>query len=264
MISPDSKNKQKMWVNRLSVLFILITMLFSCKNSGSNKKLIPKDALVDLLTEMYVADGLLAFPPIRAQFSTKDSISNYLDIIYRHGYTKEQMDKTMRYYFEKKPKKLENIYDLVLTKLNEKQALLTKEGPPPQVIATNLWNGPGVLAVPEAGINDPAVFKIPVRDTGNYVLDFTAVVFNDDQSLNPKVTLYFWRADSTKDGYKIMWPGVNLPKDGTRHNYKLTQRLSDSTITHLCGKFFDCDPKGGRWVKHARIENIVFHKEFLE
>lgn len=247
------------------VLLIPVTLLYSCKSGNNNNKLIPVKDLVSVLTELYVADGLLAFPPVRAQFYAKDTISNYIDIIKRYGYTKQRMDNTMRYYFEKNPKKLENIYDQVLTRLSEKQALLEKESPPvvPQA-AYNLWEGPGFVAVPEKGIKDPAWFSIPIKDTGNYFLNFTATVYSDDQSINPKVTVFFWHTDSSKTEYRIPWPVVDLPKDGQPHNYAMSKRNADSTITHISGWLLDCDPKEGRWEKHAKIENIVLRKATVE
>lgn len=243
------------------VMLIPLTLLYSCKSSGNKNKLIPTKDLVEVLSEIYVASGLLAFPPVRVRFSIKDSISNYIDIIQRHGYTKERMDNTMRYYFEKKPKKLENIYDQVLTRLSEKQALLEKESPPvvPQ-IASNLWKGPGFVAVPETGIKDPIWFSIPIKDTGNYVLEFNTIVYSDDQSINPKVTVFFWHTDSSKTEFRISWPGVNLPKDGQQHNYSLSKTNTDTTITHISGWLLDSDPKEGRWEKHAKIENIILRK----
>jgi len=244
----------------LLIMLIPISILYSCNSGNKKYKLIPSNDLVEVLTELYVADGLLVLPPIRAQFSKKDSTSNYLDIIQRHGYTKERMDKTIRYYFEKKPKKLENIYDQVLTRLNEKQALLEKDIPVVPQDAPNLWIGPTLVAVPESGIRDPVWFNIPIKDTGNYVLEFSTIVFNDDQSLNPKVTVFFWRADSSKAGFRINWPEVDLFKDGQQHKYILSKRNSDTTITHIRGWLLDCDPLEGRWVKHVRIEKIMLRK----
>ncbi len=243
----------------LLILF-LISFLFSCERGVKKEKLIPVNDLVDLLTEMYIADGLLAVPPIRAIYSYRDSTSNYIDIITRHGFSKSRMDNTIRYYFENKPDKLENIYDQVLTKLNEKQALLEKEAPPGLDLASNLWTGKEQIEVPESGITDSAWFTIPVKDTGNYYLEFTTVIYADDQSLNPKVTVFFWRDDSTKTGYRIYWPETTLISDGKRHNYTITGRNSDTTITHINGLLLDCDPQKGRWVKHARVENINLRK----
>ena len=248
----------------MSFLIIFLTLLSSCKSSQSNNKLIPTKEMVNILTELYVADGLLSLPPVHLKFAAKDSISNYVDIIQRHGYTKARMDYTMRYYFEKNPKKLENIYDQVLTQLNRKQALLEKEVPPAPVIPNNLWKGSESFAVPESGTKNPVWFTIPIKDTGNYKLSFTAVVFPDDQSLNPKVTVFFWHTDSSKTEFRINWPETTLPKDGQMHNYSLIKRNTNPAITHISGWLLDSDPKEGRWVKHAKIVNILLRKGLVE
>jgi hypothetical protein len=239
-------------------------LLCSCQPRNPENELIPVKELVNVLTELYVADGLLAYPPVRNMFSLKDSTGNYIDIIKKFGYSKQQMDRTMLYYFDKNPKKLENIYDQVLTRLSEKQTLLNKEEPPVAPVTGNLWTGPLFFAVPESGINDPASFNIPVKDTGNYILEFTIAVFTDDQSLNPKVTLYFSYPDTSKSGYRNYWTGVPLIKDGVRHTYTLSQRNSNPAVTNISGSFFDSDPKEGRWEKHALVENIILRKGMVE
>ena len=246
------------------IILFSISLLFSCNRGVKKEKLIPVKNLVELLTEIYIADGLLSIPHLRDIYSYKDSTSNYIDIIERHGYTKARMDVTMRYYFQKKPEKLENIYDQVLTMLNEKQALLEKADPPGFDIATNLWTGKTQIEVPETGIMDSAWFSIAIKDTGTYTLEFTTLIYNDDQSINPKATVFFWRADSTETGFRIYWPGVELQTGGKRQNYSLSNRNSDTTITHINGLLLDCDPQKGRWVKHARIENIVLRNTKFE
>lgn len=248
----------------ISFLIIFLTLLFSCKSSQSNNKLIPTKELVNVLTELYVADGLLSLPPIHFVFASKDSISNYIDIIQRHGYTKKRMDYTMRYYFEKNPKKLENIYDQVLTQLNRKQALLEKEVPTAPILPYNLWKGPGSFAVPETGTKNPVWFTIPIKDTGNFMLSFSTAVFPDDQSLNPKVTVFFWHTDSSKTEFRINWPETTLPKDGQMHNYTINKRNTDPVMTHISGWLLNSDPKEGRWVKHAKINNIILRKGYIE
>jgi hypothetical protein len=259
------KNSIEKWILKSLILIIIpLILISSCKSSGDKMRPIPAGDLVDLLTELYIADGLLAYPPIRNQFSTKDSTANYLDIIQRHGFTKERMDYTIRYYFEKKPDKFENIYDQVLTKLNEKQALLEKETPPVKIDPPNLWNGPEFVAVPESGINDKAWFSVPISDTGNYVLDFGVTIYTDDQSINPKVTVFFWHTDSSKAEFRINWLTEAFTKDGQRHAYSLSKRKSDTTFTHVGGWLLDCDPKEGRWVKHARVENMILRKEEIK
>jgi hypothetical protein len=251
----------KLVIMSLAIMVFSSVLFFSCKSGASKIRLIPSSDLVNVLTELYVADGLLAYPPIRAQFSAKDSISNYTDIISKHGFTKERMDYTIRYYFEKKPKKFENIYDQVLTRLSERQSLLEKETPPVTIVSRNLWKAADFIAVPEAGINDNAWFTIPVSDTGNYILEFNTTVYSDDQSINPRVKVFFWHTDSSKAEYRIDWPEAVLYKDGQIHKYSVAKRFSDTTFTHISGWLLFSDPKEGRWVKHARVENIILMKK---
>lgn len=264
MKNPVIKNRMTWGVSKFGLLLLVaVTFLYSC-NFRNNQKLIPEKDFVKVLTELYVADGLLTLPSVRNYFSAKDSILNYIEIIQKSGYTKERMDRTLRYYYEKKPKKLENIYDQVLRNLSEKQLVIEKAIAAPKTSPLNLWTGPAAFSVPESGIQDIASFSIPIKDTGNYVLEFSALVFPDDQSINPHVNAYFFHADTSKSGYKEFWPAVSLIKDGQRHNYTMTKRDTNLAITHIVGGFFSCDPKEGRWEKHARIENIVLRKATIE
>jgi len=258
-----SINRSDLSVNQfMLVISLCMTLLFSCKNKDS--RLIPVRDLVDILSEVYVADGILAFPTIRAKFSAKDSTSNYVDIIERHGFTKKRMDITLRYYFEKNPKKLENIYDQVLTRLNERQALLEKNIPPVKLPVTDLWTGKPYAAVPESGVKDPVWFSIPIKDTGTYILEFTAMIYADDQSINPRTTVFFWHTDSSKTEYRLNWPEVNLIKEAQGHNYSVSKRNTDSAYNHIGGWLLNSDAREGRWEKHAKIEYIRLRKTNLQ
>jgi hypothetical protein len=245
-------------------LALLITSCSGNKDKKKQEKIIPAKDLITILTELYVADGLLAYPPVRAQFFAKDSIINYIEIIERHGYTKERMDKTIHYYFQNNPEKLEKIYDQVLARLSETEAKLKEPVHPAPVNTFNLWKGESSISVPETGVNNRIWFDIPVKDTGNYKLDLTAILYADDQSLNPRINIYFWHADSTKKGVSDNWNFIILLKDGHRHIYSITKKLSDTTFTHIRGYLLDHDPKPGTWVKHAKVEDITLMKASAE
>lgn len=243
---------------------MIITLIFlSCSGSGGKTKknqMIPSGEIVSILTDLYIADGLLYIQPIRIQFSAKDSIANYIEIIDSHGYTKDQMDKTLKYYFIKDPKELEKIYDEVLARLSEIQSRLEAEKPSSPEVSLSHWTGPSAYSVPESGINNTISFSIPVKDTGMYELSLTAIVYPDDQSLNPSINVFFWHADTSITGKRDYWETVNLPKDGKRHDYTLSKRLSDTTFTSFKGWLLYNDAKPGRWEKHAKVEKIIFRK----
>jgi hypothetical protein len=261
MKKKDLKNKFMVRFNHILVVMLIpFTLLCSCNSRDRNNKLIPEKDLVNILTEIHVADGLLIFPNVRNHFASKDSITNYIDIINGHGFTKERMDKTMRYYFDKNPKKLENIYDQVLTKLNERQAILEKEIAFRNQNPNNLWNKSYLLEVSESATDKNVWFSIGVKDTGNYILEFTSTVFRDDNSRNPKVTVFFWRTDSSKTENRSNWEEVTFPKDGKSHSYSLSKINTDTTFTHIGGWLLNSDPEKGGLKKHAKIENIILRK----
>jgi hypothetical protein len=264
MKKPDLTNR---YMGKLTIIIpailISVTLLVSC-NRSNNNKLIPSKDLVDVLSELYIADGLLLIPAVHSRFSLKDSTTNYMDIIKKHGFTPERMDKTMRYYFDENPEKLENIYDQVLNKLSQTQVLLEKESAAAIHKAENLWKGPDVVEVPGSGEKNSVWFNIQAKDTGNYVLEFTSTIYRNDRSLNPKVTVFFWHTDSSITGNRIAWSEIILPKDGKSHNYSLSKRNQDTTFTHFGGWLLNSDPKEGKWKKHAKIENITIRKSPLK
>jgi hypothetical protein len=245
------------------ILVMMLSFTYSCKNSDENK-LVPASDLVTVLTELYLADGLLAIPSIKTEFSKKDSVTNYIDILQRHGLSKTRMDRTMKYYFEKEPKELEKIYDQVLGNLSERETMLTNEKNKAGNVTKNYWTGAQTIAVPESGINYSGDFNIEIKDTGNYIIEFVATVFTDDQSVNPRATACFFYADTSKTGHMDYWNAVSYVKDSQQRSITLSKRNTDPLVTHITGKLLDCDPKSGRWEKHARIDNIFIRKMDLQ
>jgi hypothetical protein len=225
--------------------------------------MIPARNLIPLLTDLYLADGLLAYQPVKNIFIAKDSIINYIDIIESHGYTKEQMDNTLKYYFINNPKKLQKIYDQVLARLTEIESEIESNSPT-ETNVHNLWNQKHSLKLPEEGVHNPLYFSIPVKDTGVYIFNFDYILYSDDQSLNPRTTIYFWRSDNTEAGVKQSWDDIRLVRDGIRHSYSATKRLTDTSFTHICGNLHECDPQSARWEKHAIFSNMLLTKGTIE
>jgi hypothetical protein len=243
--------------NLIRILILLTVIICSCSQKDSEFKkypIIQQKEMVSVLTDLYLADGLLAFPPVRNLFTAKDSVSNYIDIINKHGFTKEQMDMSLKYYFIENPKKLQTIYDEVLAKLSEMQSSLIVESP--VQTGKNLWNQKDKWSVPEDGAHNLLFFSIPVKDTGLYEITFTAIIYKDDQSLRPRATTYFWHSSDKADGVRDPWNDVELIRDGTRHNYSITKKLTDPAYTHISGWLFQCDDQKGSWIKHGTFSAI--------
>lgn len=219
------------------------------------KDLIPSQKLANVITDMYLTDGLMTVPGIRQMHESKDSVIVYMEVLAQHGYTRDQFDKTMKFYFLNNPKKLQRIYNEVISRLTEIQSeVQTRVEKVPAL--ENLWPGRAAYSFPEDGITDPVFFEYQLADTGLYTLKLNAVVFSDDQSENPRITVWFWKADTSAMGVSSFWQEVPLPKDGAAHEYTLSASVPDSSFTAIRGWLLNHDPKNGRWEKHSRINNI--------
>lgn len=255
--------KIRLFINILFGLLIMVSV--SCNHDSKRirkRDLIPEKELVPLMTDLYIGDGLLQYQPVRSKFSTKDTITNYIDIIKKHGYSKEKMDKTLLYYFVNDPKKLQKIYDQVLARLSEIQSRL--ETDKPVTASNNLWSQKTSFLLPDEGTNNAIYFDIPISDTGYYSLSLSAVLFKNDMSINPRITVFFRKTDSAGNQVKKLWNRTDLIRDDLSHIYAISGRISDTSYKHISGFLLDCDLQNGPWEKHAKITNIRLTKGPLE
>jgi Domain of unknown function (DUF4296) len=248
-------------MNKFGFLILIIISLMTGSCSGrkqklDNKNLIPEKDLVSLLTDIHIADGLLSLPKINSWASSLDSISSYYQVIEKHGYTKEILDKTMNYYFLNNPKKLNKIYDQVLGILSEMELRVEKESILETARTSNMWTGKDFYSIPSLSGNDSTLFNMTLPRSGSYTLSFSATLFPDDQSINPRVTLYSCSPDSIDTGKRQYVKSINYLKDGRPHKYKLTLIIPKNTIRHLRGWFYDFDNSPSGLEKHIKIENI--------
>lgn len=241
------------------MLMMISLIAGSCsgkKNKLDRQNLIPEKNLVSLLTDIHITTGLLSLPQINSWTSSLDSISTYYHVIEKHGYTKEIMDKTMKYYFINNPKKLNKIYDQVLGILSEMESRVEKESVLEMARRLNLWTGKEFYSLPDPSGNDSTMFDINLNRSGIYTLTFSVTLFPDDQSLNPRPTAYSSSPDSIDGGKRLYVKTIDYIKDGCPHTYILTFRLPESKILHIRGWLFDFDNDPLSIENHAQIENI--------
>ena len=241
----------------IMILFSLIAgSCSSRKNKLDHNDLIPEKELVSILTDVHIADGLLSLPNIRYWFSSLDSLKAYNNIIEKHGYSKETMYKTMKYYYIKKPKRLIVIYDQVLGILSEMESLLEREVILAEGRIKNLWTGKEFYCFPDPAGNDSTRFDITLNNPGIYTLTFSATLFPDDQSVNSRITAYSCHPDSIETGERDYVKTMKYIKDGQPHTYTFIFRVPEKRTLHLRGWLYDFDNKPDEWGKHVIIENI--------
>jgi hypothetical protein len=245
----------------LFILLIISMMAGSCsgrKSKVSKRDLIPEKKMVSILSDIYLANGLLSLHSINNRYSMLDSVNAYIQIVEKHGYTKEKVDKTMEYYFFDDPKGLNKIYDQVLGKLSEKESLMAKEFTKIQVVTTKLWTGKDFYIIPSVNGDDSTRFDVLLIKSGYYTLSFSVTLYPDDQSVNPGPTAFMTPIDSIDSGKKVYVHYLNYLKDGRAHNYTLTFHVPDNKKLHLRGWLYDFDNTSSGQKKNIKIENISF------
>lgn len=243
----------------LYILFIFSLVTGSCSSRNTKldtNNLIPEKELISLLIDIHITDGLLIIPYINSSYSALDSITTYYHVIEKHGYTKEIMDKTMKYYFIKNPKKLNKIYDLVLVKLSEMESRVEKESFIEQARISNLWHGKDFYALPSLNNSDSTEINFTTSNQGFYRLSFTTTVYPGDQATNPRFTVYSVTPDSLETGKKTYLNTMRYIKDGFPHTYLLTLKVPVNSALHFGGSLFDSDNHRDGIENHYKIENI--------
>jgi len=221
----------------LYVCFIFITACRPSEDKIRKTDLIPVDNMVPILVEMHLADGLMETTSIRMRYPGRDSISNYQDVLRKHGYSKEVFDKTIAYY-NNDPEKLNDLYEVVIEELTKFQSEVQQIGR--QKVEDDrmpdLWNQKAVWHLPDDGRINRVPFNIPVSEPGKYILTATIRMHLDDGSINPRITAYFWFNDGTEAGYRIPFETSKIKKNSriqisSPSNFGiLTQRSPNTNI----------------------------------
>lgn len=243
----------------IPVVLIILMAAASCagrRNKTEHKDIIPVDDLTSILTDAYLADGLLALPEIRYNFNESDTLQSYIDIIENHGYTYDEMDRTMRYYFIRKPKRLVKIYDKVLGKLSEMESIADMDLLTFSSRNLNLWPGERFFHLPGPDSSD-----VPWIDTsgdfyGTIHLSFTITIYPGDQTVDPHIGFWFSQLDSGAIEKRAGFTPIRLLKDGRPHSYNLTMVNPFPGRSRLRGWFTGEALAPGLYY-HQWISNVV-------
>lgn len=254
----------KILMTRFTLLILIFISLIvgSCsgnKNKPGGKNLIPEKSLIAILTDVYLADGLLSLPEIRSKFADNDSILTYISIIENHGYTKSEMDQTMEYYFINKPLKFIEIYDKVLGDLSQRESLIEKELLLTLARRENLWTGKEYYLFSSPSGADSSEFKTILRKKGIYTLQFNATILPDDQSVNPKFSGFLCNPDSITSGKRKYIEPINYIKDGRQHEYSVFISVPDTTNIYFGGSLYKFDNNPALNEPHAWFGKISLY-----
>jgi hypothetical protein len=257
MITKNHRTILNLVVTLLIITPLLTTGCFNREKEPKPSGLISRGDLTSILTEMYLADGLLNNPAIRKIHEHKDSTENYSDIITLHGYSKSDFDRSIEYLFLHKPKIMESIYEDVLANLSKLEADNQKAREEERTgINKNYYTGKNNYSLPNEGVNAKVELNIPLGDPGQYILKARILLYEDDQTDNPHISMWYWYDDGTPEGHIEPWDTVALSKTGKSRLITLSKVMEDTLATHLRGYLFNHTDKSGHWEKHGQISNI--------
>ncbi|MBA7516754.1 hypothetical protein ES705_08802 [subsurface metagenome] len=244
------------------VITILFFLPFACSNPEKRIKrsdIIPEEDLVPLLVDIHLSEGLQILSKVRKKYPGRDSVSNYIDVINKHGFEKEDFDKTFNFY-SNKPDELDEIYELVISELSKMEgriigpARYTEEAA--RQMRRNLWNRKREWHLPRDGEKEQIGFNIRVYGTGTYSLSARIKMYKDDKSVNPSVFIYYWYNDESKYGFRDPFQEIKIEKTGQDSIYKISKILTDPKVTHMKGSILYHKKKRGKWSKHVDVFDI--------
>lgn len=244
---------------KLFAVFVLTILVSACSNKKSLPKpdiFIDQDVMVNIITDLYLTDGLLNISKVRQSFQEKDSIEAYIDVINNYGFTKKDFDSNLDYYFISKPDKFTLIYESVVVRLSEMEAENNRKRDSNESITKNIWNQKTSFRLPEDATTSPVEFSIPIKGIGKYNFKFRATVFEDDQSADLTTNIYFWYDDGSESGVQLPFGKHVYKKNGRSEIVNLSINLTDDKYTHLKGRLFDHTQQSGHWEMHSSITGI--------
>lgn len=111
-------------LRKISLVFFLFSF-FSCYHENKEviqepQKLLSKEQMVDILTDLQLAEGILIYSKIERLPSQNSGIAIYSLVIEKYNLTREELQENIDFY-NNDPKLMEKIYDEVLVRLNKMQ-----------------------------------------------------------------------------------------------------------------------------------------------
>ena len=238
--------------------FIFIICVLLASSSCKNRMLIPKKDFISILTDIYLSQAYFTSEGIH-NARWQDTVHYNYHIVERHGYRWAQFDSTVSWYCSH-PKRYQDIYETVMINLNELDRIVSEELDPP----SELWTGNRDFYLPAtASGRDSVAANVLLKGVGSYVLSAKIRVYQQDESSNPHISLFLWRADTTEYGVRDTLWIAPLRKDGLMYEYRFEKTLfPGNEFTHLIGNWLHSyrNEMDTAWIKHAEIKDIsVYH-----
>jgi hypothetical protein len=253
-----SKTKKGIRLRKATLLYfsagLAIAVLFSC--TGRRAYIIPQKKLIPLLVDIHLADGIAVVVPYSSSTLKLDSAELYNSVFSKHHITRDMFDSTMAYYLLK-PDKLKEVYTEVNTILSKMEADLESGQAVPEADKKIIvWQENKTYILPQMGNINKVEISLPASKPGTYTLSARIRLFGDDQTVAPRITLFFWFDNGNPKGFREYFRSVPLTRDGKTNTFTVSGNLLNPKVTHIKGYLIDHSNPDTLFTKHAIVSDI--------
>jgi hypothetical protein len=224
-------NRKIPWLAITGILFAAV-LLTSCLNR-QRKTIIPEKKFVALLVDLHLAEAIGKNSRDHFMEYVIDSATLYGSVFNKHGVNRVMFDSTMNYYTTR-PDKFQKIYNSVTAELKHmeeeaekaQRALVSEE---------LIWKDTLTYVFPPFD-NDRIEIDVPIHGPGTYSVSAKVKMLSDDQAINPRMTVFYYRKDNTPDGKRMYFSEVKYTgKNGLEKEYRATEKLTSPSFSHIKG-----------------------------
>jgi hypothetical protein len=260
-----SKNKKAFQARKAAYLLFLsagLAILLCSSCTGKRNRILPEKKLIPVLVDIHLADGIAMVVPYSSSTLKLDSTQLYHAVFEKHHTTRVIFDSTMAYYI-RKPDKMIAIYSEVNNILSKMESdLETGKGQPETEKKIIIWQENKTYILPQMGNINKVEISLPASKPGTYTLSAKIRLYDDDQTVAPRITLFFWFDNGTPKGFREYFRSTPLSRDGKTNTCTVSGTLVNPRVTHIKGYLIDHSNPDTLFTKHAIVSDIkVYYSE---
>lgn len=210
---------------------------------------------------MHIADALAVNRTVNDQFQNLDSSLVYSSVLNKHGYTKNELVKTMEYYTTK-PDKLAKIYDEVFSELSrESEKFKATRNKYSYSNTDDVWKAKNTrYRITGREAMYPKAFEFPIDSFGTYVIHVSIKMTDEDSSKNARLIAYFFSPENDVPEKRLYFKKTPIPKSKYPREYILVKKCKDSSLTHMRIIIPSYENEDSTFYKRAEISNLRVRK----
>lgn len=212
----------------------------------------PEDKCARLIFEIHHADALLNCQGLNDANLNNDSLSYYNHVFAREGVTRKEFLDAIDWYVSH-PDHYKNVYNKVIILLNKyEQEERARYDDTTRRAENDIWDMRRNWNLPLDGQRNPLSFNIPTSKSGVFTLGADITYYQDDKSVEPRMTLILEYSDGTISENSV----IDIVKDGKEHHTEVIL-TSEENKKVKCVRGWVLDHSSDTQSKHIDCYNIT-------